>query len=101
MARSENSVLHGVIPIVPTPFTADEVIDFDALARCVRFAAACGLHAACLPAYGSEFYKLSESERLRVVETAIAVAEKRIGVVAQSNHPSARLAAALAKRHEE
>ena len=101
MARPENFVLQGVIPIVPTPFRADESIDFDALARCVRFAAACGFNAVCLPAYASEFYKLSESERLQVVERAIAAADGKIGVVAQSNHPSAQHAAGLAKRHEE
>ena len=101
MTRPENSVLQGVVPIIPTPFRADESIDFDALARCVRFAAACGFNAACLPAYASEFYKLSENERQQVVETAVRAADGSVGVIAQSNHPSAQHAASLAKRHEQ
>jgi len=61
----------------------------------------CGLSAICLPAYGSEFYKLTEAERRQLIETAISTADGRIAVTAQSNHPSAREAAELAKRHQE
>jgi 2-keto-3-deoxy-L-arabinonate dehydratase len=93
--------LEGVVPIVPTPFDEREEVDCEGVANCVRFAARCGLSAICLPAYASEFYKLSEPERERVVATAIAAADGRIAVVAQSNHPSAKLAAELARRHQE
>jgi 4-hydroxy-tetrahydrodipicolinate synthase len=93
--------LRGVIPIIPTPFLADDSVDSDALARCIRFAAACEFSAACLPAYASEFYKLNESERLQVVEVAIAASAGRIRIVAQSNHPSAHHAANLARCHEQ
>jgi 4-hydroxy-tetrahydrodipicolinate synthase len=92
--------LRGVIPIIPTPFTVDESIDLQALGCCVDFAASCNFNAVCLPAYASEYYKLNESERLQVVEAAIAAAAGRIGIVAQSNHPSARHAADLAQRYE-
>ena len=92
--------LRGVVPVVPTPFTRDEAIDLDALADCVRYAANSGLCAVCLPAYASEFYKLSDAERRQVVQTAIRAAEGRIGVMAQANHPSSRLAAELAREYE-
>ena len=94
------TVLHGVVPIIPTPFTSDEAIDFDALGECVRFAARRNLVAACLPAYASEFYKLSDSERRQVVETAIRAADGKIAIMAQANHPSARHAAELARQYE-
>jgi dihydrodipicolinate synthase/N-acetylneuraminate lyase len=55
--------LRGVVPIIPTPFRADESIDEAGLAACVRFAVRCGVGAVCLPAYASEFYKLTEAER--------------------------------------
>jgi 2-keto-3-deoxy-L-arabinonate dehydratase len=93
-------LLHGVVPIIPTPFTADEEIDLQALGRCVEFAADAGLPAVCLPAYASEFYKLSEAERAQVVETAVAAAKGRVGIVAQANHPAARIAAQFAQRYE-
>lgn len=52
-----------------------------------------GVGAVCLPAYASEFYKLTETERLQVIETALAAAEGRVQVVAQANYPAARGAA--------
>jgi len=93
--------LQGVVPVIPTPFHADESIDFDGLAACVEFAVQCQLCAICLPAYGSEFYKLTELERRQLVECAIEAGAGQIAVIAQSNHPSALCAAALAKQHEE
>jgi 4-hydroxy-tetrahydrodipicolinate synthase len=46
----------------------------------------------CLPAYASEFYKLSERERLRVVAEAVQHSNGRIPVFAQINFVSAALA---------
>lgn len=92
--------LEGVVPIIPTPFDAGEAIDFEALDRCVDFAASCGVVAACLPAYASEFYKLSDAERGQVVERAIKSAAGRIAIIAQANHPAARVAAETARRYE-
>jgi 2-keto-3-deoxy-L-arabinonate dehydratase len=92
--------IDGVVPVIPTPFRRDETIDYEALAACVRFAADCKLSAVCLPAYGSEFYKLSEAERAKVVETAVAASDGRVPVIGQSNHPSAFLAAEIAKANE-
>jgi 4-hydroxy-tetrahydrodipicolinate synthase len=94
------AILDGVVPIIPTPFTADEQIDFDALAACVQFAVKSRLGAVCLPAYASEFYKLSDAERRRAVETAIDAAGDKLAVVAQANHPSARIAAQIAADYE-
>jgi len=101
MTISSSIALHGVVPVIPTPFREDESIDFDGLAACIEFAVRCEVCAVCLPAYGSEFYKLTESERQQVVETAIQAAAGRVVVIAQSNHPSARCAVELAKQHEQ
>jgi 2-keto-3-deoxy-L-arabinonate dehydratase len=93
--------LQGVVPIIPTPFRADESIDLDGTAACIEFAVACGVGAVCLPAYASEFYKLSERERKEVLEVAIRAATGRVAVLAQSNHPAARCAAELARAHAD
>jgi 2-keto-3-deoxy-L-arabinonate dehydratase len=93
--------LNGVIPIIPTPFTADLAIDYDALSSCVRFAAGVGLCACCLPAYASEFYKLTEAERTRAIETAVAASAGKIKILAQSNHPSRTVAVGLACENEK
>jgi len=101
MSASSNPQLNGVVPIIPTPFREDESIDLDGVAACLEFAVRCQVRAVCLPAYASEFYKLTEEERRQVVETAIQSAGGRVAVIAQSNHPSARCAAQLAAAHEK
>jgi 4-hydroxy-tetrahydrodipicolinate synthase len=94
--------IEGIVPVVPTPFRAeDEAVDLAALDGLIDFAAALGVPAVCLPAYAGEFYKLSDDERLQVVERAVRASRGRVAVIAQSNHPSARHAAATARRNEE
>jgi dihydrodipicolinate synthase/N-acetylneuraminate lyase len=93
--------LFGVVPIIPTPFTDKEEVDEDALRRLVDFAITGGIKAACLPAYASEFYKLTDEEKLQVVKIAVTHAAGRMTVVAQSNHPSLKVAIKLAQANVE
>ncbi len=92
--------IQGVVPILPTPFRADDEVDLGALGALVDFAIAAGAAAVGTPAFGSEFYKLTDSERLRVLESVMARATGRIPVVAQCNHHSPRHAARLARQAE-
>ncbi|MBW7892783.1 MAG: dihydrodipicolinate synthase family protein, partial [Chitinophagaceae bacterium] len=62
--KSKDYSMEGVVPIIPTPFTDKEEIDIESLKRLVDFACSCGIEAACLPAYASEFYKLTDEEKL-------------------------------------
>lgn len=94
-----DTLLEGIIPIIPTPFHEDETIDETALRNLVDFACSCGINAACLPAYASEFYKLTDDEKLEVVKIAVHHAAGRIKIVAQSNHPSLRTAIRLAQEN--
>lgn len=89
--------LFGVVPIVPTPFKENEEIDESALGDLIEFAIASGVQSVCLPAYASEFYKLSDEEKLKVVKIAVNQAAGRIQIVAQSNSPSLKIAIQLAK----
>jgi dihydrodipicolinate synthase/N-acetylneuraminate lyase len=89
--------LYGIVPIIPTPFTLQEEIDEDALRRLVDFAIDGNIQAACLPAYASEFYKMTDGERLQVVKIAVQHSAGRIQIIAQSNHPSLKVAINLAK----
>jgi len=88
--------LTGVVPIIPTPFTEDEEIDALGICNLIDFAVESGIEAVCLPAYASEFYKLSDEEKLYVVKVAVGHAAGRIKIVAQSNNPSLRGAVKLA-----
>jgi len=93
--------LFGVVPIVPTPFTENEEIDENALRRLIDFAVRAGVPAVCLPAYASEFYKLTDQEKLSVVKIAIDHAGGRLQIIAQSNHPSLKVAIKLAQANVE
>lgn len=96
MPSNGEFVIDGIIPIIPTPFAEDERVDFQQLDMLIDFAHAAGACAACLPAYGSEFYKLSEAERLEVAIRAARHSAGRMPIIGQVNHPSARIAAAMA-----
>jgi len=98
---TETLSIHGVVPVVPTPFHPDESIDVESLRNLVDWVAGRGLAAMCLPAYGSEFYKLSEPERDQLVSIAIEAGNGRVPVIAQANHASARLASELARRYDD
>lgn len=89
--------IDGVVSVIPIPFDKDEEIDESALRMVVDFAVRCGVGAICLPAYGSEFYKLSDADRSRVIRIAVEAAAGRLLVIAQSNHGSAREALSIAR----
>ena len=97
--NQHEKALFGVVPIVPTPFKENEEIDEKALRSLIDFAIAGGIQAVCLPAYASEFYKLTDDEKLQVVRIAVDQAKGRIQIVAQSNHPSLRTAIRLAQEN--
>jgi dihydrodipicolinate synthase/N-acetylneuraminate lyase len=88
----------GVVPILPTPFAANDRIDLTSLAALVDFSVSIGVAAVGTPAFGSEFYKLDEDERTRILETVIGHAAGRVPVIAQCNQYSPRHAARLAEQ---
>ncbi|MGA8182839.1 MAG: dihydrodipicolinate synthase family protein [Terriglobia bacterium] len=88
--------LQGIVPIIPTPFKADQEVDWEDLRALVDFACASGACAMCLPAYASEFYKLSEDERRRAITEAVKQSSGRIPVIGQVNAFSAKQAAETA-----
>jgi 4-hydroxy-tetrahydrodipicolinate synthase len=82
--------IDGIVPVIPTPFGSDENIEWSDLARLLDFACGSGACALCLPAFGSEFYKLSESERTGLVAFAAEKVGGRLPVIAQVNFVSTR-----------
>ena len=88
--------LQGVVPIIPTPFSADQAVDWESLRALVDFACASGACAMCLPAYASEFYKLAEDERRRAIAEAVKQSSGRIPVIGQVNAFSTKHAAETA-----
>jgi dihydrodipicolinate synthase/N-acetylneuraminate lyase len=93
--------IDGIIPIIPTPFNEKDGIDWSALHRLLDFAVGIDVCAVCLPAYASEFYKLSDAERRQVIAKAVEHANHRVPVIAQANAGSALHSAELARYAQE
>jgi len=66
--RVSPPLIHGVCPIVATPFTDDGAVDYDSIRNQVRVLAEGGCHAAALFGVASEFFKLTDDERDRMAE---------------------------------
>ena len=69
--------------------------------RLVKYCVSSGASAVCLPAYASEFYKLSENEREMVIGIAVEASANKIPVIGQANHVSSHIACEMAKRYQE
>ena len=82
--------LRGVIPVLTTPFNADESIDESSLRRQIDFCIASGVGGLCAPAFGSEYYKLSDSERRRVAEIVVQHGDRRVPILVNVGAPGIR-----------
>jgi dihydrodipicolinate synthase/N-acetylneuraminate lyase len=67
--------LRGVFPILATPFTAGNAVDFEDLAKEVRWLDRCGVHGMVWPQLASEYSLLSKAERLRGMEVIASAAK--------------------------
>lgn len=92
--------IDGIVSIPSCPFHDDDSIDWASLDRVIDFCVATNARGICLPAYGTEFYKLSDEERLKVTEVAIRRNADRLPFIAMCNHGSAKHAAEFAKKME-
>jgi len=102
MSNSSASIsIEGIVPVLPAPFNPDETLDLDSMPKLIQFCVDSGMSAVCLPAYSTEFYKLSMDERYALVHAAVEASGGRIPVIGQSNHVSAKLAAEIAVKNAE
>lgn len=90
----------GIVPVIPTPFDRDDRVDWSALGRLLDFAIDARVCGVCLPAYASEFYKLTDVERRELPLRAMALLDGRLPVVAQVNHVSTAYVAETARELE-
>jgi len=91
--------IRGVCPIVATPFTADDAVDYESLRTQIRVLADGGCHAAALFGWASEFYRLTDEERDRVAETA-ADAAGEMPLVLSVTHEATAVAEERAAAYE-
>ncbi len=74
--------LKGIVTVLNTPFTNDDVIDLKALKKNVNEALNADVAGFLVPAMASEVYKLSEIERLNMVTTVLETVGDRVPVIA-------------------
>ncbi len=79
--------IHGVIPALVTPMNPDESINEKELRNQVRRQIAAGVHGLFVFGTNGEFYALSESEKLRVLEITVEENNGRLPVYAGTGSP--------------
>lgn len=82
--------LHGIIPPIVTPMTADEEIDLPRLRRLIDEQLAKGVHGIFVLGTTGEFYALDDRERQEVIATAVAHVNKRCPVLAGTGAETTR-----------
>ncbi len=74
--------LHGIIPPMCTPFTAEGEIDLDSVPRLVEFLIGHGVHGIFVLGSTGEFPVLTNSQRQTVIEATVAAVNGRVPVLA-------------------
>ncbi len=92
--------LHGVIPIVATPFDDRGRLDPESLRRVVEFNIARGVHGLGI-ALGSEIYKLTEAERTQVIVAVVEQTRGRVPVIVNTGAPANDLAVNFSRQAQE
>lgn len=74
--------LRGILPVLPTPFSADGGVDGAAMARLTRFALDRGVDGVVFPGFASEVETLTGPERADLLAIVVAEVAGRVPVVA-------------------
>jgi len=91
----------GVYTIPVTPFDDSGAIDFPGLRRCIEFCVEAGAHGIVLPVNASEFFTLSDTERLAVIKAGVETTAGAIPVVAGVSGVSPQHSLELARQAQE
>lgn len=93
--------LRGIFPIAQTPFTEANRLDLDALVKEVQFVDRCGAHGFVWPQMASEWFALTEGERLEGAEAIISTGKNlRPAVVIGVQSPNMATAIKYAQHAE-
>ena len=80
-SKADHQPFKGIFPIMQTPFREDGEIDLEVLRKEVNFIIAAGAHGMAWPQLASEFYVLSDDERLAASEVIVKEAAGRLPVI--------------------
>jgi 4-hydroxy-tetrahydrodipicolinate synthase len=91
----------GIFPILQTPFDSNDQIDWEDLEREVNYGVRCGAQGLVWGQLASEFFLLSEEERMRGMEVVVHAAAGRAAVAIGVQAPSKGIAVRFARHAEE
>ncbi len=97
MPPSATPALTGVVPIAPTPFTANGDLDLDGMRRVLDCMIDQGVDGICILANYSEQFLLTDDERDVLLKLSLGHVAGRVAVVVTCSHYSTRIAVARAK----
>jgi 4-hydroxy-tetrahydrodipicolinate synthase len=92
--------LHGIVPAMVTPFTADEQLNESALSALVKRLVADGVHGVFVLGSQGEYYALDAAEKRRAIEVTVAAAAGKVPVYAGTGANTTREAVSLTQMAE-
>jgi 4-hydroxy-tetrahydrodipicolinate synthase len=87
----------GIFPILQTPFDEQAELDVESLRTEVAYCLNAGAHGVVIPANASEFFALSDAERMQVAEIVLAEVGSRVPVVISCSGVSTPAAVAFVR----
>ncbi len=91
------SRIEGIVPVLPTPFTADGDIDRAGMRSVIDYVLRAGAHGVAFPAMASEFYSLTDRERVELSELVVHEVGGAVPVVGTATSQSPQAALELAR----
>ena len=91
------TALRGVIPILATPFHQDETVDLESWTRLIEFMIALPADGLTILGVLGESNRLTDRERETLIQSAVAITNKRVPVIVGASHSGTRAAAELAR----
>ncbi|MCL4534396.1 MAG: dihydrodipicolinate synthase family protein [Bacteroidetes bacterium] len=94
---SQGGELHGIIPVLATPFLDDGAVDYEGLRAVARYCLSQGAHGLAATGEASESSKLTPDERRRSVEVVADEMDGEAWLVVGVSAPEGTVAAGLAR----
>jgi len=94
-------ILHGIYPIVPTPFLDNGDVDYPSIERLIEFMSAKKVHGLAIMGALGEGPKLTDEERTRIIKLYRQNMDKSLGLVVGVRAPATDPAKIMAARARE
>jgi 4-hydroxy-tetrahydrodipicolinate synthase len=94
-------MFQGVIPILATPFLADDTLDLESWARLLEFMVGLGVEGVTILGVLGESNRLTDRERETLITHAIRVVNSRVPIIVGTSHSGTEAARYLARMAQD